>query len=121
MAFPIGWQKIKELAALVASFIVKDGSDDFAAFKSKGDAQATGYQLADGTDLAVLFGKLDAVENLTSGSGAYVSNAVLSVNGKTARLTQTKAAASYCTHCTNCTYCTYCSYCSYCASNCGCI
>jgi hypothetical protein len=124
MSEPPGWKKIKTLIALLGQFIVKDSSENFAAFKSRGDAAATGYQIADGTDLSELFGKLDAVENAAAGSGAYVSNVTLSVNGKNAKLTQTKAAASYCTYCTNCTYCTYCSYCgycSYCAGNCGCI
>jgi hypothetical protein len=95
-----------------------------AVIKSGGNTSNTGYQIADGSDLAELFGKLKGVENTTSGSGSFVSGVTLSVSGANVRLTQSKATpgycgycshCGYCSYCTNCTYCTYCTYCS----NCG--
>jgi hypothetical protein len=79
--------------------------------KTAGTTTATGFILADGSDLAALFGKLNTASNATSGSGAFVKNVALSVSGKDVILTKTLGAA---------TYCSYCNYCSYCAGNCDC-
>jgi hypothetical protein len=131
-AFPIGWQWLQNIIARFASTAAPgktpqgnegDGKIDVswlpAVIKSGGNTSNTGYQIADGTDLAALLGKLDGVENTTIGSGNIVSDATLSVSGKNVKLTQSKRAPSYCTYCTYCNYCTYCSICSNCANDPG--
>lgn len=87
-------------------------------FTSGGEsAAATGFKLIDQTDLGTLFGKLDDVENVTSGSGTYVTGVALAVNGKNVRLTQAKGGPVYCGYCTYCVYCSHCVYCT--TSNCS--
>ena len=97
-----------------------------ATIKSGGNTTTTGFQLANGTDLAAVFGKLMGVENATSGSGDFLSGVSLSVNGTKVKMTQTKRGPAYCTYCTHCShcaygyYCSYCTYCTYCHCDCSC-
>ena len=63
-------------------------------YYSSGNATETNYKLADGTDLAKVIsnavaGSLKSVQNVTSGTGGYVSSAQLSIPATgTLRLTQ---------------------------------
>lgn len=85
------------------------------SFVSSGtSATSTGFKLLDATDIGTLFGKLDNVENATTGAGNYVTGVTLSVVGKNVKMTQSKANLTYCG------YCSYCTYCTYCHCNCDC-
>jgi hypothetical protein len=85
-----------------------------SVIKSGGNSTATGYQIANGADLATLFGKLEGVENTYTGAVGYMTDAALSVADKNVRLSETLVAPSYCTYCTYCA--SYCSYCTYCTT-----
>lgn len=77
-------------------------ANDLAAnsYKSAGSgAASTGFKLANDTDIGAIFGKLDGVENTTSGSGGFVQDVALSVNGKNVKMTKTLRAPQYCTYC----------------------
>lgn len=80
-------------------------------------AEATGFKLADGTDIAEIFGKLDDVENTASGAGSFVSDVSLAVNGKIVQLNKKMATPGHCSYCSYCSHCSHCSYCQ-CTSNC---
>ncbi|MDE7065720.1 MAG: hypothetical protein K2O70_09685 [Desulfovibrionaceae bacterium] len=99
-----------------------DRDDRSGSYTSAGSPEATGFKLADDTDIAEIFGKLDDVENATTGGGSFVTDVALSVNGKNVRLTRnmgTPGHCSYCTYCNHCSHCSYCKYCSYCGIACG--
>ena len=96
--------------------------DDVAGSYTSGGTgiSNTGFKLADGSDIATLFGRLDSVSESVSGSGQLLSDISLSVSGSTLNVAKTMGNPSYCNHCTycsgstHCTYCNHCSYCSYC-------
>ena len=90
--------------------------------KSGGTAAATGFQIADATDLAALFNKgyasvAGARDDGTTGTGSfhYYGYTLEQVSETEVRLAFQRI--NY-----NCaSYCSYCSYCNYCsASNCNC-
>lgn len=81
-------------------------------------SEATGFKLADGTDIAALFGKLDSVEQEQTGTGSFVSDVSLAVNGKVVQLNKKMATPGHCSYCSYCSHCSHCSYCS--SSNCAC-
>lgn len=90
-------------------------------------ATVTKFEIADGTDLGTLFGKLDTVSQSVSGSGNILTDVTVTVNGKNIAIAKIRGTVptGYCSYCTHCGYCTYCqcasSYCEpkYC-STCGC-
>ncbi len=94
-------------------------NDTAASYTSAGTgSSATGFKLADGSDIAEIFGKLDNVENAASGTGSFVSDVSLAVNGKVVQLNKKMATPGHCSYCSYCSHCSHCSYCS--SSNCAC-
>ena len=93
-------------------------NDTAASYTSAGTgSSATGFKLADGSDIAEIFGKLDNVENAASGAGSFVSDVSLAVNGKIVLLNKKMATPGHCSYCAYCSHCSHCSYCA-CTSNC---
>lgn len=99
---------LDEAGNISADHLPPTRDDTANSYQSSGTATATGFKLADSTDLATIFGKLDVSENLSSGSGAFLKDAALSVDGKTVKLSRTYGQATYCAYCSYCTYCRYC-------------
>ncbi len=98
----------------------RNREEEAAAYTSAGTADETRYLLADGTDLADIFARLDSIQLTSAGAGSFVSDVALDIEGKEIVLKKTKATpgfCSYCAHCSHCGYCTYCKYCSYCTSS----
>ena len=89
--------------------------------KSQGNADATGFKIADNSDLAALFNKGyasvgGARDAGTTGSGSfrYYTYTLEQVSATQVRLAFQRV--NY-----NCmSYCSYCSYCTYCNCNCDC-
>ncbi len=106
----------KQLKAVSAAATPSPTRNDLAnSYKSAGTGSTdTGFKLANGSDIATLFGKLDSVSNSSSGTGTFISDVSISVSGTAVKLTKTKATPGYCSHCG------YCSYCTYCQCNCNC-
>jgi hypothetical protein len=82
--------------------------------KTAGTTTATGFKLADATDLAALFARAISVKS--SGSGAFVTTVAASLSGGTLTITQPLGAASYCSYCA---YCSYCDCTTNCCNDCG--
>lgn len=117
------------IPSIALAGVLRDGSGP--VFKSGGDASATGFQVANGTDLASLFNfgfkTAEANRNAgASGSGGGVYKAYSVEQGSGAdkiRLVETTVsyAVGYCGYCSYCSYCSYCNYCTYCTyCNCNC-
>jgi len=93
--------------------------------KSQGTAGATGFRIADATDLAALFNKGyasvgGARDAGTTGTGSfyYYSYTMEQVSATEVRLAFRRVnynCMSYCAYCSHCTYCTYCN----CNCDCG--
>jgi hypothetical protein len=128
MPFPIGWHWLQNIIARFTLTAAPgktpqgnaaDGKIDASwlpsVIKSGGGAASTGFQIADGTDLATLFGKLEGASNAVHSSypaNTFLYRAQLGVSGKNVVLTRYYRAAVYCSYCTYCGYCSYCTYCS---------
>lgn len=106
----------KQLKTVSAAATPSPTRDDRAnSYQSAGTGSTnTGFKLANGSDIATLFGKLNSVENSSSGTGTFISDVSIAVSGTAVKLTKTKGTPGYCSHCG------YCSYCSYCNCNCNC-
>lgn len=111
------------IPSIAMAGVLRNGSG--ALFKSGGDSTTTGFQVANGTDLASLFnfGFKTAEANRNAGSsgsggGTYKTYTVEQGTGSDkVRLAESTVsyAIGYCSYCGYCTYCSYCSYCTYCA------
>lgn len=110
------------LPSIALAGIMRNGSGP--VFKSGGDSTTTGFQVANGTDLASLFNfgfkTTEANRNAgTSGAGAGVYKSYVVEQGTGSdkiRLAESTVnyAIGYCGYCGYCSYCSYCSYCTYC-------
>ncbi len=101
MAWPLGLQWIKALQAKFDSAGKLLTEMLPSIIRSGGSTTTTGFQIADGTDLATLFGGVDNVTVTTSGTG-FVNNITTTKSGKNITLTQNKGAVAFCTYCTYC-------------------
>ena len=77
------------------------------SFKTAGTTTATGFKLANDTDLAAIFAK--SVTVATSGSGAFVKDVAASLSSGTLTITKTLGAGGYCSYCSYCSHCVDCN------------